>query len=471
MIYLASLMVIEWEVGAVKRKFHLLKRRALNPTRIVAGSFAVIIALGTVLLTLPAASRGGQSADVLTSLFTATSSTCVTGLIVADTATQWSFFGQAVILMMIQLGGLGFITVMTLFSLMAHRKIGLSERLIMVSSLNLNNMNGVVRLVRFTMKWTLRFEGVGALILMTRFIPRYGFGRGIWMGVFHSVSAFCNAGFDILGLDAPFQSLTQFQSDPIVLFTLMALIVIGGLGFFVWSDIAQNRRWRKLSLYTRLVLVMTGALLLIGWAILFAVEWQNPETLGNMSLGDKLMNALFQSVTFRTAGFAAIDQGGLRDTSQALGCILMLIGGSSGSTAGGIKTVTVAVLGLSVLAGFRGRSVVTVGGRSIDRRQQTSATTLALTALLFFLVGSMFISLFDAIPFMDASFEAASALGTVGLTVGITPTLSIPCRVFLIFFMYLGRVGILSCSIAFSTPRSAARETKIKYPVTDVMIG
>ncbi len=327
----------------MRRKFHLLKRRALNPTRIVAGSFAVIIALGTLLLTLPLASRDGQSANVLTSLFTATSSTCVTGLVVADTATQWSFFGQVVILAMIQLGGLGFITVMTLFSLVVRRKIGLSERLIMVSSLNLNNMSGVVRLVRFTLKWTLCFEGMGALLLMTRFIPAYGWGQGVWMGVFHAVSAFCNAGFDILGLDKPYQSLVPFQNDPVVLFAVMALIVIGGLGFFVWSDIAQNRRWRKLTLYTKLVLVMTAALLLIGWAILAAVEWHNPETLGEMSVGGKLMNALFQSVTFRTAGFSAIDQGGLRDTSQALGCILMLIGGSSGSTAGGIKTVTVAV--------------------------------------------------------------------------------------------------------------------------------
>lgn len=455
----------------MKRKFHLLKRRALNPTRIVAGSFAVIIALGTLLLTLPIASRNGQPVNVLTSLFTATSSTCVTGLVVVDTATQWSLFGQAVILAMIQLGGLGFITIMTLFSLAVRRKIGLSERLIMVSSLNLNNMNGVVRLVRFTLKWTLCFEGAGALLLMIRFIPVYGLGQGIWMGIFHSVSAFCNAGFDILGLDAPYQSLTPFQNDPVVLFTIMALIVIGGLGFFVWSDIAHNRRWKKLSLYTKLVLVMTAALIVIGWAILAAVEWNNPETLGDMSLGGKLMNALFQSVTFRTAGFSAINQGGLQDTSQALGCILMLIGGSSGSTAGGIKTVTVAVLGLSVLAGFRGRSTVTIGGRSISQRQQTSATTLALTALLFFLFGSMFLSLFDAIPFMDAGFEVASALGTVGLSVGITPTLSIPCRVFLVLFMYLGRVGILSCSIAFSTARSVARENKIKYPVTDVMIG
>lgn len=455
----------------MRGKFHLLRRRALNPTRIVAGSFAAIIALGTVLLSLPLASRSGQSAGVLTSLFTATSSTCVTGLVVADTATQWSFFGQVVILAMIQLGGLGFITIMTLFSLAVRRKIGLSERLIMVSSLNLNNLGGVVRLVRFTLKWTLCFEGVGALLLMTRFIPAYGLGQGVWMGLFHAVSAFCNAGFDILGLEKPYQSLMPFQDDPVVLFTIMALIVIGGLGFFVWEDIAENRRWKKLSLYTKLVIVMSCSLILLGWVILLAVEFHNPDTLGPMPLGEKVMNALFQSVTFRTAGFAAVDQGGLRDTSQALGCIFMLIGGSSGSTAGGIKTVTVAVLGLSVLAGFRGRSTVTIGGRSISQRQQSSATTLTLTALLFFLFGSMFLSLFDAVPFMDAGFEVASALGTVGLSTGITPTLSIPCRIFLIAFMYLGRVGILSCSIAFSTARSAARESKIKYPTTEVMIG
>lgn len=454
----------------MRRKFHLLKRRALNPTRIVAGSFAAIIALGTILLTLPIASNSGEGAGWLTSLFTATSSTCVTGLVVADTATQWSWFGQAVILAMIQMGGLGFITIMTLFSLIARRKIGLSERLIMVSSLNLNNMNGVVRLVRFTLKWTLCFEGAGALILMARFIPRYGWGQGIWMSVFHSVSAFCNAGFDLLGLDAPFQSLVPFQSDPVVLFTIMALIVIGGLGFFVWSDIAQNRHWKKLSLYTKLVLTTTGALILIGWAILFAVEWQNPATLGNMPLGDKVMNALFQSVTFRTAGFASFGQAGLRDSSMALGTVLMLIGGSSGSTAGGIKTVTVGLLVLGLWAGLRGRNEVTLRGRSISQRQLNNAMTLTLTVIFLFFGGSMFVSLLDGIPFLSAGFEVASALGTVGLSVGVLSQMSLASQTMLILFMYLGRVGILSFSIAFVMGRRKA-DSKIKYPSTNMMIG
>jgi len=438
--------------------------------RLLAGGFGLVILIGAILLMLPISLMPGKQLNFLDALFEATSAVCVTGLTVVVPGQTFNLFGRFVLAILIQIGGLGIITIMSGLMISLHRRIGMRDRQLIQDAFNLNTLSGMVKFIKKVLLGTFMVEGVGALLYMTVFIPQYGL-HGIWISLFNAVSAFCNAGFDILGLDKPYQSLVPFQNDPVVLFAVMALIVIGGLGFFVWSDIAQNRRWRKLTLYTKLVLVMTAALLLIGWAILAAVEWHNPETLGEMSVGGKLMNALFQSVTFRTAGFSAIDQGGLRDTSQALGCILMLIGGSSGSTAGGIKTVTVAVLGLSVLAGFRGRSTVTIGGRSIDRRQQTSATTLMLTALLFFLIGSMFLSLFDAIPFMDAGFEVASALGTVGLTVGITPMLSIPCRVFLILLMYLGRVGILSCSIAFSSPRAVARETKIKYPVTDVMIG
>ncbi len=456
---------------AVRAKFHLLRRRDLNATRIVAGSFAAVILLGTVLLNLPAASRSGQSPGLLTCLFTATSSTCVTGLVLVDTATQWSLLGQGVILALIQIGGLGFISIMTFFSLMLRRKIGLSERLILVSNFNLNNLSGVVRLVRFTLKWTFLFESVGALILMTRFIPLYGVGRGIWLGVFHSVSAFCNAGFDLLGRGAPFQSLLPFQRDPVVLGTIMALIVIGGLGFFVWSDLAARRReGRRLSIYTRIVLTVTAVLLAVGTAAVLAVEFYNPDTLGPMPLWQKVLNALFQSVTFRTAGFSVLDQGALRDTTLALGSILMLIGGSSGSTAGGVKTGTVAVLALGLWADLKGRNSLVVGERSISRRQQLTAMTLTMTAVLLFLSGSMFLSLWDGLPFMRAGYEVASALGTVGLTAGLTPGLSIPCRVLIIALMYLGRVGILSFSLAFST-RSRRVESKIKYPVTNVMIG
>ncbi len=454
----------------MRAKFHLLRRKNLNATRIVAGSFAVIILLGAFLLHLPAASRSGQSPGLLTCLFTATSSTCVTGLIVVDTATQWSLFGQAVILAMIQLGGLGFVTVMTLFSLMIHRKIGLSERLILVSNFNLNSMNGVIRLVRYTLKWTFLFEGCGALLLMLRFIPAYGLAKGIWLSVFHAVSAFCNAGFDLLGQGAPFQSLTPFRGDPLVLGTLMALIVIGGLGFFVWGDLARRKETGRVSLYTKIVLTMTVSLLLLGAAIILAVEYHNPATLGDMPLWQKVLNALFQSVTFRTAGFGAIDQGALRDSTLALGCILMLIGGSSGSTAGGIKTGTVAVLALGLWADLKGRGAIVIGGHSISRRQQSNAMTLTMTAMLLFVSGSMFLSLFESLPFMSAAFEVASALGTVGLTTGVTPGLSNVSRVLIMALMYLGRVGILSVSIAFATRRQGV-DGKIKYPVTNVMIG
>ncbi len=454
----------------MRAKFHLLRRKNLNATRIVAGSFAVIILLGAFLLHLPAASRSGQSPGLLTCLFTATSSTCVTGLIVVDTATQWSLFGQVVILAMIQLGGLGFVTVMTLFSLMIHRKIGLSERLILVSNFNLNSMNGVIRLVRYTLKWTFLFEGCGALLLMLRFIPAYGLAKGIWLSVFHAVSAFCNAGFDLLGQGAPFQSLTPFRGDPLVLGTLMALIVIGGLGFFVWGDLARRKETGRVSLYTKIVLTMTVSLLLLGAAIILAVEYHNPATLGDMPLWQKVLNALFQSVTFRTAGFGAIDQGALRDSTLALGCILMLIGGSSGSTAGGIKTGTVAVLALGLWADLKGRGAIVIGGRSISRRQQSNAMTLTMTAMLLFVSGSMFLSLFESLPFMSAAFEVASALGTVGLTTGVTPGLSNVSRILIMALMYLGRVGILSVSIAFATRRQGV-DGKIKYPVTNVMIG
>lgn len=454
----------------MRAKFHLLRRRNLNATRIVAGSFAAIILLGTFLLNLPAASQSGQSPGVLTCLFTATSSTCVTGLVLVDTATQWTLFGQVVILAMIQMGGLGFITVMTLFSLMLRRKIGLSERLILVSNFNLNNMNGVVRLVRYTLKWTFLFELSGALLLATRFIPTYGWRDGIWFSVFHSVSAFCNAGFDLLGRGAPFQSLTPFQGDPVVLFTIMALIVIGGLGFFVWSDIAHRKETGRVSTYTKIVLTMTVSLVVLGAAIVLAVEFHNPDTLGPMPLWKKGLNALFQSVTFRTAGFGTIDQGAMRDSTLALGCILMLIGGSSGSTAGGIKTGTVAVLALSLWADLKGGGEVVIGGRSLSRRQQSNAMTLTMTAMLLFTAGSMFLSLFESLPFMSAAFEVASALGTVGLTTGITPALTRVSRVLIILLMYLGRVGILSISIAFAARRHGA-ESKIKYPVTNVMIG
>lgn len=443
-------------------------RANLNATRIVALSFGGVIAVGTLLLMLPWASASGVSCGFLTALFTATSATCVTGLALVDTLTGWTFFGQLVILVMIQLGGLGFMTVLTLFSLALHRRINLSQRLIIVSSLNLNDMDGVVRLVGYALKTTFAVEGVCAALLTLRFLFIYDFWGALWRGIFTSVSAFCNAGFDLCGPEGG-GSLMTFRSDPFVLLIIMFLITFGGLGFFVWMDMKKARCWKGLQLYSKLVLGMTAGLILAGWLYFFVAEYNNPATLGPMNVGEKLLNSLFQSVTLRTAGFYAVPQGGLRDSSLAVSCLFMFIGGSSGSTAGGVKTVTAAVLLLVVRAGLMGRSEVTIRKRSIPASRVFNALTLVLVVLALFCFGSIAISLADNVPYLGAAFEAASAIGTVGLSTGITAGLSPFSHVLLICLMYLGRVGILSFSIAFLT--AGRFPAKIQYPTVDLMIG
>ncbi|WP_417092225.1 TrkH family potassium uptake protein [Intestinimonas timonensis] len=448
----------------------LRSMRNLNPARIVVVSFGIIILTGTLLLMLPWASRDGQSTDLITCLFTATSASCVTGLILVDTWTHWTLFGQVVILAMIQLGGLGFMTVITTVSFALRRRIGLSERLIMVSTLNLNDMDGVVRMVRHTLMGTLIIEGMGAVILTLCFLPEFGLAGGLWRGIFHAVSAFCNAGFDLLGSKGEFTSLITYNGNPVVLLTILCLIVIGGLGFFVWEDLIRNWRTpRRLSLYSKLVILMTGALILGGAVFFLGVEWDNPNTLGGMPWWKKILNSFFQSVTLRTAGFDSIGQGGLRDSSLAMSCILMLIGGSSGSTAGGLKTSTVGILLLTMRAGLAGREEVTIRRRTISQRRVMTALTLTLIVVVLFLGIAMTISLTDDVHFLSAAFEAASALATVGVTVGITPTLTPFSHIILIIAMFLGRVGIMSFSVAFlARGRNAA---KIHYPMVDIMIG
>lgn len=447
------------------------EKKGFNPTRMVAASFAVIILVGTALLMLPAASRDGKCAGLLTALFTATSATCVTGLVLVDTWVQWSLLGQVVILVMIQLGGLGFMTVFTLLSLAVKRKIGLSERLLMVSTFNLNNLDGVVRVVKLALKGTFLCEGVGAVVLTLCFLPRFGLLGGLWRGVFHSVSAFCNAGFDLMGgRYGAFSSISGFSDHPLVLLTLSALVIVGGLGFFVWMDWWEKRNWRDLSLYSKLVLGITGGLLAFGFLYVLFAEWSNPATLGPMRWWNKLTNALFQSVTLRTAGFDALGQGGLTESTKAVSLILMLIGGSSGSTAGGIKTVTVGVLLLALRSGLAGREQVTLRGRTIPYRQVLNAMTLTLTVACTFVAASLLITTVEGLPYLDVAFEVASAMGTVGLTVGITPELSILSKALLIGLMYLGRVGILSFSIAFLT--QSGRKPKVTYPeISHIMIG
>ena len=448
----------------------LIRRKSFNSTRFVVISFAVIILTGALLLMLPISSNSGTWTDFLTCLFTATSSTCVTGLILVDTAVHWSLFGQIVIIVMIQLGGLGFMTIFTLISLALRRRIGLSERLAMASTFNLNDMDGVVRVVRHAIIGTFTMEGIGALLLASRFIPDLGLAKGLWAGGFHGISAFCNAGFDVLGDKyGAFTSIISYNDDPVVLLVTGALIVIGGLGFFVWEDIWVHRSWKKFSLYTKMVLTMTAMLLVVGGLFFFIVEHDNPATLGDMPLWQKGLNSLFQSTTLRTAGFDSIGQGGLQDSSKALSVILMLVGGSSGSTAGGVKTGTVAVLLLAFRASLAGREQVTIRGRSISYRRVMDAMTLVLMVVFLFLASSMVISTIEPFSYLDTAYEVASAMGTVGVTTGITPSLTAFSQSILIALMYLGRVGIMSFSVAFLVNRQ--KNAKIKYPTVDIMIG
>lgn len=443
--------------------------RRLNPTRLIIVGFGTIILLGSILLHFPISARNGQTTDWMICLFTATSATCVTGLAQVDTFLHWSGFGQGVILVMIQLGGLGFVTLMTLFLLALRRRIGMGQRMMIASALNMTKTSGVVRVARHALIGTFCIEGIGAVVLAFRFVPQFGFAQGLWFSVFHSVSAFCNGGFDLMGgYSGPFSSLMEFSDDPLVLWAIMLLIILGGSGFFVWEDVIEHKRWNGLTLYTKMVVLITVGLIVSGWIFFLAAEWNNPETLGMMSTGEKVLNALFQSVTLRTAGFSTIDQGALTEGSAAISAFLMLIGGSSGSTAGGVKTVTAGILMLTLWESLRGREQVVVHGRTIPQRRVLDALTLAMSVMVLLLAGAIALSMLDGLPILTAGYETASALGTVGLSMGVTPQLSTAGSLIMILYMYLGRVGILSFSIAFLI-RPA--ESKLHYPPVDMLIG
>ncbi len=448
-----------------------LQRRpkAISATKDIAIVFAIIILTGGLLLSLPMSSRSGESCGFIPGLFTATSATCVTGLVLFDTWSQWTGFGQGVILALIEIGGLGFMSAATLIIFCLHKKIGLKQRIVMAQALSLNDLNGVVRLQRMVLIGALTIEGIGALILFLHFLPTMGFLTALWWGVFHSISAFCNAGFDIFGRLNPGASLVEFQSDPVVMLTLAALIVIGGLGFLVWQDLVTKRKFKRFGVYTKLVLLTTAALIISGWVLTCILEWNNPDTLGPMSVGDKLLNGLFQSITLRTCGFAAIDEGKLTDASKAISMVLMMIGGSSGSTAGGLKTVSFVVLLLFVATRARGRETVCAFKRTIPQSQVMDAMTIALILAILAVFGGIFISATCGVSFTDATFEAVSALGTVGLTAGVTGQLTVPAQILIILYMYFGRVGVLTISLGFLMGNRA--EERFQYASTSLLIG
>lgn len=448
----------------------LKKRRVkLSATQTIALVFAGIILLGTGLLCLPAAARSGQPTAFLDALFTATSSTCVTGLIMFDTWTQWSGFGQTVILSLIEIGGLGFMSAASMVVFLFRRRVSLRQRMVMAQALSLNEMEGVVNLQRWVLFGSLTIQLLGAGVLLLRFLPEYGFRQALIWGVFHAVSAFCNAGFDIFGSIQPGTSVICLNDDPIVLCTLMVLIVLGGLGFFVWEELARVRSFRKFSAYTKLVLLTTGVLILGGGLLVLALEWSNPETLGDMPAWQKVLNAFFQSVTLRTAGFASIDQGSLTDAGKAVSMVLMLIGGSSGSTAGGLKTVSFIVILLFIWTRARGRHTVNVFHRSVPGEKVMDAMTIAGIMVMLAGFGGVLISATSPVGFTDGLFEAISALATVGLTTGVTTVLSVPAQLLIIIFMYFGRVGVLTISLGFLMGDRAV--DRFQYAYTNLLIG
>lgn len=448
-------------------EFNQLKRKNLNPAQILAIGFAGIILLGTILLNLPIATLARQSAGLINSIFTATSAVCVTGLVVVDTGTYWSLFGKIVILVLIQIGGLGFMSMATLVSFIIGRKITLRNRIIMQEAFNQLTISGIVRLVKYILMLTLFIEGIGAILLSIFFIPIYGKSVGIFYGIFHSVSAFCNAGFDLIGNGSSF---TPFVTSSYLSFVVIFLVVIGGLGFAVLLDIAKQRNFKNLSLHSKLVVFMTIALLMIGFILFLVLEFNNPNTMGNLSFGDKLVASLFQSVTPRTAGFNTIDTAGLTDSSKILTMLLMFIGGSPGSTAGGIKTTTIAILVLTIMAVVVGRDDTQVFRRKINRDTIDRALTIFLIAMSVVMLVTFLLTITEkGNDFLTVFFETISAFGTVGLSTGLTPNLSPIGRLIISLTMFSGRVGPLTVIVALAHRNK--KKALMHYPEGKISVG
>ena len=443
------------------------KRHSLSQTQYIACGFLVLILIGTGLLMLPFASRSGESMRFIDALFTATSASCVTGLVVADTWSQWTLFGQTVIICLIQIGGLVFISIGVFVSIILRRKIGLRQRGLMQESTSALQIGGIVRLTKRIIIGACIFEGMGALLLSFRFVPEYGFFRGIFYGIFHSVSAFCNGGFDLMGHQQPYTSLTAYYNDWLVNLVIMALIIIGGIGFIVWDDICRNK-WhvRKYLLQTKVVLLTTG-IMVFGGAFLFYLLERN-ALIADMSISGKILTSLFSSVTARTAGFNTVDTQALSDGSKLLTMILMFIGGCPGSTAGGVKTTTIMVLLLYVHSNVKRTYSINIFGRRLEEEAVKRAGAICTINLALALSVALAIMAIQPLPLTDTLFEAFSAIGTVGMTTGITRDLLPVSRLLIAFLMYCGRIGSMSFALAFTQKK---RMTHVKNPVEAISVG
>lgn len=451
-------------------KFH-----KLSPTQIIIFGFICIISIGALLLTLPISSKEGVFTNLLTAYFTATSATCVTGLVLVDTSLYWSSFGKGVILLLIQIGGLGFMSMAMMFSMLLKRRVSPKERIVFVQSMNLFSGEKMFSFIKYMLSFTFAFEGIGAFLLSFRFIPIFGFWNGIAKSIFHSISAFCNAGFDILGnFSGKFSSLEYFASDAYVNIIIAALIVCGGLGFVVWYDIYKKIKERKkLCLYSKMVLTITAILIISGTIIFLIAEWDNPDTMGGSSPGIKLLKSFFMSVTCRTAGFATISVDGLKDVSKVLSMVLMFIGGSSGSTAGGIKTVTIGIVVIAIFQIIKGNKDVNIRKRRIETEIVSRAFVLLTIASLALLICSFILSFTEqnkGYDFINIAFEAFSAFGTVGLSAGITPFLGNVSQIVIMALMFFGRVGIITITYALLIGFNKDKQN-FSYPKANILIG
>lgn len=446
---------------------------SLSTTQIIMLSFLAVILVGSLLLSLPISSANGDAVSYLDALFTATTATCVTGLVTLPTVTTWSVFGQAIILILIQVGGLGVITIMSALMLLLHKRMGIGDRLLLQDAFNLNSLSGIVGFVKRVLLGTFLVEGVGALLYMTVFIPEFGM-KGIWISVFTSISAFCNAGIDIIAEN----SLCDYATNPIINAVTGMLILLGGIGYIVWWDVMglskitfkkRHRGFLNLSLHSKIAIAASLILIFGGGILIFLFEYNNSLTIGNMSVFDKIQVSLFQSVTTRTAGFATIPQEDLTNASSILCLLLMFIGGSPVGTAGGIKTVTVAVLAISALATIQNKQEVSLFNRNISKQTVNKAVAVTMMSFVIMFTSTILLSAVTNADALDILFETVSATATVGLTRDLTPHLNTAGKIIVIGTMYLGRVGPISLALALNSRKK--HQNIIRNPTEEISVG
>ncbi len=453
-----------------------MKRKSelhLSTTQMIMLSFFIVILIGSALLALPISSASGQAVPYVDALFTATTSVCVTGLVTVTTATSWSMFGQIVILFLIQIGGLGVITIVSGFMISMHHKMGIGDRMLIQDAFNLNTLSGLAEFTSKVILGTFMIEGIGALLYMTVFVPEYGV-RGIWISVFNAVSAFCNAGMDVIGEN----SLCEYVTHPMINIVTSLLIILGGIGYIVWWDVlrviktTRTCKWKcfqYLTLHSKIAIFVSMLLIVIGGGLILLFEYNNPLTIGDFSLSGKLQAALFQSITTRTAGFITIPQQNLTNASAMISVLLMFIGGSPVGTAGGIKTVTIAVLLISALATIQGKNAVPLFGRNISKQSVSKAVAVVSMSFIILFTSTVLLAAVMDAPALDIVYETASATATVGLSRNLTPSLNLWGKLIIIITMYLGRIGPISLAVALNTRKIT--QNIIKNPIEEISVG